>query len=262
MELKIGNIPITSVKERPARFTGLLWGSSGCGKTTLACTAPGKKLLINFDPDGPASVAARPDVDVADFSREANNITELFKKDDILGLSAVIENYDTIISDSLTNATYMALMHGIPQTKGAKIERPSPGAYMVRNALTIQLVKRMLRLTGKHGKHCIFIAHEGAPVTNEEGIVLHITLMLGGQLPQQGSVDMSEVWAVSDTGRQRRIAIRPVRMRQPCKTRMFATTGSPEFDWKFNPETWEGHKIETWWQQWIDGGKEKLPLPK
>ena len=262
MELKIGNIPITSVKERPARFTALLWGSAGCGKTTLAATAPGKKLLINFDPDGAASIASRTDIDIADFSREPDRIVEGFKKDDILGLSAVIENYDTIIVDSLTNATHMSLMHGIPQTKGAKIERPSPGAYMVRNALTIQLVKRMLRLTGKYCKHCIFIAHEGTPVSNDQGVVLHITIMLGGQLPQQAPVDMSEVWAVSDTGRQRRIAIRPVRMRQPCKTRMFSTTGSPEFDWKFNPETWEGHKIETWWNEWLAGGKEKLPLPK
>ena len=97
---------------------------------------------------------------------------------------------------------------------------------------------------------------------DDDGVVLHITLMLGGQLPEQAPVDMSEVWAVSDTGRQRRIAIRPVRNRKPCKTRMFTTTGSPEFDWKFDPEKWEGHMISTWWEEWLKGGKEKLPLPK
>ena len=47
----------------------LLWGASGTGKTTLACTAPGKKLLILFDPDGDASIAERDDVDVVTYVR-------------------------------------------------------------------------------------------------------------------------------------------------------------------------------------------------
>jgi len=262
MELKVGNIPITSIKERPSRFTALFWGDAGCGKTTLAATAPGRKLLLNFDPDGPASIASRDDVDVADFSDSPHNIVEQFKKDNILGLEPAIEQYDTIIVDSLTNATFMCLQQGISTTKGAKIERPSPGSYMARNALTVQLVKRMLRLTAKHGKHCIFIAHEATPTQSDDGVILFITIMLGGQLPNDAPKDLSEVWAITDTGRQRRIAIRPVRLRKPCKTRMFTTTGAAEFEWKFDPETWEGHKIEDWWQEWLEGGKEKLSLPR
>ena len=39
------------------RVSMMLWGSAGCGKTTFANTAPGKRLYINFDPDGTSSLA-------------------------------------------------------------------------------------------------------------------------------------------------------------------------------------------------------------
>ena len=51
MELKI---------EKPtdmlARMSMILWGDAGCGKTTLAATAPGRKLFIALDPDGDMSI--------------------------------------------------------------------------------------------------------------------------------------------------------------------------------------------------------------
>jgi hypothetical protein len=38
--------------------------------------------------------------------------------------------------------------------------------------------------------------------------------------------------------------------------------GDPEFLWKFNPDTNDGDTIEKWWNEWVKGGKKKLPLPK
>lgn len=263
-ELKLSGVSITPATQRPSRITGLFWGGAGTGKTTLACTAPGRKLLVNFDPDGAASVAGFPDVDVADFSSAPNSIVDKFKSSDPLGLNNVIENYDTVIFDSLTNIAHKALMHGIPQTKGATIERPSPGAYGVRNALVLQLVKNTLAFTAKLGKHVIFIAHEDAPVTNEEGLVLHITLSLGGKLPEQAALDFSEVWCVQDmgVGRDRRILFRPARNRKPCKTRLFETSGEPEFSWDFDPdEPTEGMTINSWYEEWKANGYKKIPVP-
>ena len=46
-----GGVQITKPNELPDEMFGLIWGPAGTGKTTLACTAPGNKLLINFDPD-------------------------------------------------------------------------------------------------------------------------------------------------------------------------------------------------------------------
>lgn len=247
----------------------LLWGPPGGAKTTLACTAPGKKLLVNFDPDGPASVVGWPDVDVVDFSGCTPSTLEKAKNiNNPLGLNDTIENYDTIIFDSLTNIGYKALVHGVSQGgSNVSIERPGLQAYGIRNALILQLIKNVLALTNKTNKHCIFIAHENAPVLNKEGVLQFITLALGGQLPDQAALDFSEVWNISDmgVGRNRRILIRPARNKKPCKTRMFQTTGEPEFDWIFDPDDLDDKDnmtIAGWFTAWQANGMKKLELPK
>ena len=260
-EVKLGGVVIEKASAKEQRMSLLLWGTSGCGKTTLAATAPGRKLLISFDPDGAASIANRDDVDVADFSSSKPMVAEKFKSDNPLNLQSIIENYDTIIIDSLTSVAQMALMHGISHTKGATIERPSPGAYMVRNALTLQLVMNLLRLTGREKKHIIGIAHEAAPVTDDSGAAISITVMLGGQLPEQATLNFSECWNLSDTGRKRRLAVRNVRMRRPMKSRMFTTNKVCEFDWVYDAETLEGMTIESWYNAWKENNFKKIAIP-
>lgn len=268
-EIKIAGVPLTRINETEVarRISLLLWGPAGCGKTTLAATAPGEKLLLNFDPDGHASIAARDDVLVADFSRERAGFCEKFKSDDPLTLRKFLEEntqIETVICDSVTNASQLALMHGVATVRGATVERPSPGAYQVRNGLTLQLVKNLLRLTSKLNRHCIFIGHEASPVTNDDGVVLFITVMLGGQLPNQATMDFSEVWSMSQTDSGKyRIAVRPVRNRRPCKTRMFTTTGkTQEFEWHFDPEARTGDGIAEWYDQWRRNKYAKIQPPK
>lgn len=263
-EIRLGGVPIRSNADTSLerRIALLLWGSSGCGKTTLAATAPGKKLWINFDPDGMNSVTHFPDIDVVDLSDASHSVMDQFKKqDNPLGLKSVIEDYDSIIIDSMTNAAYKGLMTGISTVKGATIDRPSPGAYQVRNAVALQLTKNILRLTGAYKKHCIVICHEAAPDKNDDGAVQRITLMLGGQLPQQTSLDFSEVWNMTDTGKARRIALRPIRFREPMKSRMFSTKDKPEFDWKYDADTLEGKGIADWYEAWKENGYRKIAVP-
>lgn len=254
--IKIGGVEIQRAGQKHQRMSLLLWGASGVGKTTLACTAPGRKLLVLFDPDGDASIAERDDVDVVDMSQARNSVVEQFKGDNPLGIGKVIEDYDTVIIDSLTNAQHMSVMHAVTVVKGASIERPSLQGYGHRNALITQLVKNLLRLTAKHNKHIAFIAHEASPETNDEGIVTAITIALGGQLRTAAPVDFSEVWCLQDTGKSRRIMIRPARSFRPMKTRMFETTGAPEFTW-----THTGTEIADWYDAWKEGNYKKLPLP-
>lgn len=255
-DIKIGGIDIKKAGTKEQRMSLLLWGASGTGKTTLACTAPGRKLLVLFDPDGDASIAEREDVDVVDMSSAKNSIVEQFKQESVMGIGKVIDQYDTIIIDSLTNAQHMSVMHAVTVVKGASIERPSLQGYGHRNALITQLVKNLLRLTAAHNKHVIFIAHEAQPQTNDEGVVTAITVALGGQLQTAAPVDFSEVWCLQDTGKSRRILIRPARSYKPCKTRMFETTGAPEFTWSYAPDN-----IEQWYNAWRDSGYKKQPLP-
>jgi len=267
--MKMGGLLIQPSSQTVKRMTMLLWGGPGGGKTTLACTAPGKKLLVNFDPDGPASVAGWANVDVVDFSGvPASTLAQAKNTNNPMGLASVLENYDTVIFDSLTNIGYKALMHGVSEG-GSKvsIERPGLQAYGIRNALILQLIKNVLALTNKLNKHCIFIAHEAAPNTNDDGVILYITLALGGQLPDQAALDFSEVWNVSDmgAGRNRRIMIRPARNKKPCKTRMFQTSGDPEFEWSFDPDDLDDKDnmtIEGWFEAWKANNMKKLELPK
>lgn len=257
-EFSVGGVSIAKAGQTTQRMSMLLWGPSGVGKTTLACTAPGKKLLVLFDPDGDASIAGRDDVDVLDLTKAKNSIVELFKsQDNPLNLGKIVEEYDTIIIDSLTNAQHTSVMHAITTLKGATIERPSLQGYGARNALITQLVKNVLKLTKKHDKHCIFIAHEGAADYSDEGIVREITFSLGGQLKTSAPVDFSECWYVEDTGKVRRIAIRPCRQRKPMKSRMFTTSDAPEFTWKH-----DGTEIASWYTAWEQDGWKKQALPK
>jgi hypothetical protein len=130
--MKLGGVELVTPKARISRFSLMLWGSSGGGKTTLACTAPGKKLLISYDPDGSDAIAYRDDVVVMDLANEPNRSVESFKEDD------------------------------------------------------------------------------------------------------------------------------PLRL----KSRMFITSGEPEFDWKYDADEDEGPGIETWYDQWVVNGGKKIPLPE
>jgi hypothetical protein len=249
----------------------LLWGDAGCGKTTLAATAPGRKLWFNFDPDGTNTLAGVPeDVEVYDLSQVSpTTITEMFKNEtNPLGIKSVIDQYDTFVIDSLTNVTDKTLTVGIKADVGSTIETPSPRAYGTRNALAIRLVKNILAATFLKKKHVILIAHEGAPVTNPKtGVVMHITLALGGQLPSNIGLDLSEIWHLYqvDNRNERRLMIRNSRNRKPTKTRMWIQSGESEFPWNFNADKWDSetnkpYRIDTWFNMWM-AQQAKLHLP-
>lgn len=265
MEIKFGNVPLTKASEVQQRMSMLLWGTAGSGKTSLAATAPGNKLLINFDPDGPASIASRDDVTVADFSGAPNSITERLKMENVEGLKKIITDgeFTTVIVDSLTAYMDKATKHIVTLLKGATVERPSQQGYGYRNAYLGQFVSNILRITKECNVHIIFIAHEDVPDKTEDGAIISIPIMLGGKLKEGIPLQISEVWAVEDTGKERRIAVRPCRMRKPMKTRMFDTSSGPEFKWNFDAMKMEGPgTIENFYNMWRDAGFKKIPLPK
>lgn len=268
--ISIGGLDVKSLANTDQRISMLLWGAAGCGKTTLAGTAPGKCLWINFDPDGVESLRAFPDYKerflILDLSAQKHTITEKFRTDGGLGIDKLLADdsmgISTVVVDSVTAYSMLAVEAGIAVTKGATLERPSPGAYGARNALTLRMIQAILRTTAKYNKHVIFITHEDAPVTNDEGQVLYITMQLGGKLPDQAALQLSEVWYMQDTGKSRRIMIRPGRNRKPMKTRMFDARTVIEFDWPYdvmapNPK----FELETWYKEWVESGQ-KIQAPK
>lgn len=270
--VSIAGLPVASASDAVTRFSGLFWGPSGAGKTTWACSAPGKKLLINFDPDGFKSVAYRDDVDVLDLSDQGHKILEKLRGDDPLKLSEHLANYDTVILDSVTSLSQLALERGVAlaasNTSGgtpATLEFPGLQGYGARTTVSVAALKSLLRVTGRYNKNFIAITHEDDPTTDAKGNTLFISMMLGGKIKNNVALQISEIWFIQDTDKGRRVLVRPARGRQPMKTRMFKSEIGPEFTLTFDankPDAGQPGAISELYKQWVDGGKVKINFPK
>ena len=268
--IKLGGIEIETPQQRRKRLSLLIWGKSGSGKTTLAATAPGRKLWINFDPDGVDVLTNRDDVELLDFAPKPDMVVEQFKEDDPLRITRYLEQHpeiETVVFDSLTTFGNKALSHGILKAqktakgKYATIEDPGFAGYGNKNTWTRLAIAKMLKATGTVKRNIIFIAHEDKPLLDKDGNVVSISIMLGSALNEQVPIDFGEVWNLSDTGRERRIAIRNCRFRSPVKSRIFLTNGDPEFEWTYDSIKDEGEGIADWYKEWIEGDGKKINLP-
>lgn len=278
-----GGIEVTQGADTPARMALMLWGPATAGKTTWAATAPGEKLWLSFGDQEHVSVMQRKDVRVADLSKMGT--ADLFKQaqqDNPFGLDAILhENEDiaTVVADSLTAITFRALQKAVHIDKvGAgnqfqpTMMAPGKSAYGARNAIVLETVTGLLRVTAKHNVHLIITAHEADPTMRSEGkteVIDYIGVQLGGQLVNNMSWRLSEIWYMSQsqTGeKNRRIAIRPTRFRRPMKTRMFRSNQDAEFEVVYDPDRPDSDAdqmtIARWCNKWIDSGGMKLDVPR
>lgn len=270
-DLTLGNYPITTTASKHYTINMLLWGPSGAGKTVLASTFPGKKLWILFDPSGTASIAQdREDILVLDLSGEGHDVVTKFRNANPLGLTKFIADnaINTIVVDSITSFQDKALAHGVVdaartrQYADATIEDPGFGGFGRRKTWTMALLLNVLQV-GQHTQcHTCFISHEDSPTTNNKGEVLYISMILGSDMPDKAGLQVGEIWNLVDTGTERRIMIRPARMKKPLKSRMFITD-TAEFIWRYNqnkPST--DHTVAAWYEQWKANNFNKIPIPK
>lgn len=274
IEVTFGGKKITAAEEKFERMSMLLWGHAGGFKTTLAETAPGEKLWLNFDPNGMASLQGhREKVHRLDFSGEKDAIVAEFVKENPLGLKEQLQDnpqIETVVFDSLTTFGDLALGWGVESGKnttkgkseGTNIYDPGFTGWGRKHTVVYQTVISMLRLTANLGRHLIFIAHENPPEKDSKGIIQYITLMLGSSLVEQVPVRISEIWNCTDVNKERRIATRPARLRKPMRTRMFQTNTESEFVWKYDADTDKGDGIREYYNRWKANGFAKIPLPK
>lgn len=266
--VQIGTRTATAPTTDNLRMNVILWGAPGNGKTTLASTAPGVKLWINFDPDGEASIRARAqdrnDIIVLDLSGDSHATAQRFKDADPFSLSAVFKRHPeitTVVFDSMTAFAMLARDNAVAMNKNSTVELPGMNGYSHANALVQRAFVAMLKLTKAHNKHFICTMHE-KEVLSDSGAVEKITFSVSTSLIGQLGLQAGEIWYVrSDEKGNRIIAVAPCRKRTPMKTRMFRTNGVPEFAWKYDPYTYEGQGIDTWFEQWKAAGGRAIPLP-
>jgi len=279
--LTLGPVEITTGPESPSRMALLLWGDAGCGKTTWAATAPGKKLWLSFGDQEHVVVRHRKDVMVADFSgMDFHDLFKFGQNDNPFGLDGILadnEEITTVVCDSITAIIFRALQKALYMKIGASreftptIEAPGISAYGARNAITLEVLTGLLRVTAKHGVHFIATAHEDDPKLKKEGrdeVIDYIGIMLGGKIVSNTTWRLSEIWYMSQnaTGaRNRRIAVRPTRLRRPMKSRMFSGLGNPEFELLYDPDKPDNAKgqmtIARFFEEWRDGNGVKLKVP-
>jgi len=273
--ITFGAVQAVPLSDRVESFTSILWGSPGCGKTTLAYTAPKPILFIQFDTGGTSSLKSRNDVIRLDLSGESDALTDKFKSPDTKEMKelerSLIENeIKTIVLDSVTSFADKAFAHaikvGVNFAKGnerVSLEAPGFTGYGIKNMLVTQAIRNLLSITVRSKTNFIVIAHEDLPTRDHKtNTILHQTLNLGSSLAFEIPREFNEVWHMSDMNGSRKVLVRPKGYLKPIKTRMFDTTTSSEFVWKYNPVTDIGEKIEDWYTQWQTNNFNKIGLPK
>ena len=250
-----------------ARMYVLVWGASGCGKTTLAATAPGVKAYVQFDNQGITSIANRSDFQLLDLTGVSFTSAMMeFNKPDPYGMKTFINanpDIQTIVIDSLTTLAFLALQAAVNKAGGkSNIDVPGQQGYSVRNNMMRRVVQVIMQVCSETKKNLVVITHEGAEHLDDDGRTIEVTMALSRALASDVSLRFNEVWYMRDSGKERQIYVRPFGVFRPMKSRMFETTQEQRFTWHFNADTLEGDGIAEWFGRWQLGGGKKIPLPK
>ncbi|CAB4163267.1 AAA domain containing protein [uncultured Caudovirales phage] len=271
--MQLSSITVQPTVTRVELFTGLLWGKPACGKTVLAASAPGKKLFLQFDPAGTASLTRSTDILVADFSGMKSSMLQDFKQGSLIEKDLIklikSEGINTVVVDSLTTFGQQALHYGISTGKAdrggfkASIETPGMTGYGIRTAMMLDCASMVQRVCIDSNVHCIFVCHEST-TQDDKGVINEITISLGGAMQNILPARISEIWHMEDTGRERKVYFRNHGVKKPMRSRMFVpnTDGQTSFTWTYDQEKQTGEGIADWYTAWQANGFNKVPAPK
>lgn len=280
--ITIAGVPVTQGADTATRMALLLWGPSTVGKTTLAATAPGDKLWLSFGDEEHKSIQHRKDCLITRLDQLRTE--DLFKhaqSQNPFGLDDVLaknENIETVVCDSATAITYRALQKAVLDKVGASrkenftptMEQPGRSAYGGRNAIVLETLQGLLRVTGKYNVHLIVTAHEDDATTHKDekgnDIIEYIGIMLGGKIMNNMTWRFSEIWHLyqqSTGAMERRLSVRPCFQRKPIKTRMFSNQGDPYFTLNYDADKPDKGQmtIASFYDKWVDNGFMKIPVP-
>lgn len=267
-------LPIKS-KDLIHRIAGVIWGDAKTGKTTWAASLPGKKLFINFDPDGFISIADRDDFSVIDLSSlPPLTAIEEAKKAAAFLLTPEADEFTSVVFDSLTTfatvATRVAVEKGYGKSTAftPTMEAPGLAAYGARNTIMDDVIDRFLRASGQKKKHLFFIAHADDPVYSDDGkVALYQTIMLTGKVRNGTNLRVSEIYYLATaSGNRRMVYLAPFGILKPMGSRMFDTSKLDRFELKYDPnlsDEEQPHSLARIINQFFSNGCAKMTqLPK
>lgn len=255
------------------RVAMILWGTSKTGKTTYACSAPGRKLIVNFDPDGYSTVADRDDVDVIDLSLDPPSDALKKAQQAPMFIKENAEKYGTVILDNMTTLMEVCLHDAINNKIGASskfvpsLDTPGLIAYGARNNRFNEVFGKLTRATGQHNLNFIAIAHQDDPQFSEDGrTIVEQTMLLPSKPRQQSSIKTSEIWYIDIASGRRTLYLHPFGTKKPMGSRMFDTSKVSKFELKYTiheDDDDQGHSLTSIIESWHNGGKKKLTkVPK
>lgn len=274
VELDLNGVKLRPPSATNERLSMMVWGISGCGKTALASTLPGRKLWVQFDPDATASLGGRDDIQVADYSELPLSKVADFKEAGAMETPIInllkTNAFDSVVIDSCTTFSDMALVHGITSGKAngkdfrATIEQPGITGYGLRNRYVLSMARMFLRATAMTNKHVCFICHEAPPEKNKDGQIISITVLLGGALPTEMPMIISECWHLREDNGRRTVYVRPFGLWRPMRTRMFKTEVASDvsFPFEWNLYTRKGEGVSDWYERWRANSFAPIVLPK
>lgn len=256
MEIRIGGVELTKPDTTQKRISLLIWGTAGCGKTTLASTAPGKKCWLLFDPNGADSLENVPEKDnisVVDLSKSNYQIVMQGCTDNPFGLEQYLKDntFDTVVLDSVTTYLDLCLKLAVATTKNASVEVPTMAGYSRRNSYMKQTLNNLIKLTNKYNKNIVLIGHEDNGQMDELGNIIKQTVMIGGSSNTAVCIMLSEIWYMYNQAGKHKIAFEPFGVKSPMKSRMFDTAKCRNIEWNFTPDK-GGDGIKEWFNKWIE----------
>jgi len=262
----------TPISAEGARMSVLLWGGSGCGKTTLCATAPMECVWIQFDPNGVNSLTNYPHLEkihkIDLVPHTPNTLYFEFQNDDPFSIKAKIKQHPairTMIVDSATMMAEKVLEVAVTRSGGTStFDVPGINGWAVRNQMMRRMVSRLMQIAAANDLHFILTTHEHETL-KEGGGVQSVTLSLSQNLANEVALRFSEVWHMEDVDGVRMIYTRPYVNYKPMKTRMFLAPDNVvggKFRITYDADAWTGDGIAEWWQRWMDNKGKKIPLPK
>lgn len=259
------------------RVSMLVWGLSSCGKTVLAATLPGPILWLGFDPDGEKTIAGDENIHFFNLATLSPDQAPSFMEGEAFEnqIHTVLKDHpeiQSVVVDSLTSFSQLALTHAITSGKAsgrgfkATMDVPGMSGYGIRNRIVLSTVRMLLRVTARVNRHVCFICHEDTPEKetddNNRQRVVRVTLLLGGTLPSEVPLQISEIWYMRELNGRREIFLRPFGVIVPMRTRMFRTDKKSSFVWDYNMYDKTGRTVAQMIEQWRAGGPGfKLPVP-